>query len=296
MTLRQTGKGATKIKAKNMLEEVWFCSCADAGWWGTQHEQHSTWACLWEMYCHRFKQRWQFSFVVSRELIFPSSPWAMDPPAVFNQEWPLLRDHLLGLMLKPLSRTVVVTGIRSSSSVTWIFFQALPVLAAQPGDRFATTRREEGWKVGMCLTWLLEGEQVFSAAYDTLQLWVQNEILGIKIQRKQAHLSVAETLKSGLFSFMLWLLHLPMTRATYSDSNSSFHICLPNILLSVSLLLSHISRSPSPVGSTPISHLLLSPSLPHFPAPTQAPWLAGHRQCGRFGDSRSAREYSFAIT
>lgn len=109
-----------------MLEELWFCSCADAGWWGTQHEQHSTWACLWEMYCHRFKQRWQFSFVVTRELIFPSSPWAMDPPAVFNQEWPLLRDHLLGLMLKPLSRTVVVTGIRSSSSMTWIFFPGSP--------------------------------------------------------------------------------------------------------------------------------------------------------------------------
>lgn len=59
-------------------------------------------------------------------LIFPSSPWAMDPPAVFNQEWPLLRDHLLELMLKPLSSTVVVTGIRSSSSVTWIFFPGSP--------------------------------------------------------------------------------------------------------------------------------------------------------------------------
>lgn len=49
------------------------------------------------------------------------------------------------------------------AAVLWLesFFQLLPILS-QCDDRLAAAHGEEVWKAGMCLTWLLEGEQVFS--------------------------------------------------------------------------------------------------------------------------------------
>jgi len=90
-----------------------------------------------------------------------------------------------------------------------------------------------------------------------------NEVFRIKIQGKAAHLSAAELLKPDLFRFVLCLVHLPMTTAPYNDPNLSFHICLPNTLLSfpVPPLLPHISSTPSPVWSP-------STSFFHFPFPS----------------------------
>lgn len=56
--------------------------------------------------------------------------------------------------------------LRPGAAVLWMesFFQTLSILAAQPGDSLAAAHRGDGWKAGMRLTWLLEGNQVFSVA------------------------------------------------------------------------------------------------------------------------------------